>query len=269
VCCDSACQGTCVSCNLPGRVGTCSPYQAGSDPEKECSKGTPPCQSSCDGLGNCAFPTITCGQCGQCNGYGTCIENYYYPSCIGVGGVGGNGGSGGGGGAGGNGGSGGSAGSSGAGGFGGSNGSAGFGGSSGVVILGGAGGLAGSASIGGRGGSGGIGLVDGGSDGAAGAGDTAGRGGLDGSSGPVTAGTGGSTHDGGLVPVDGSGSVRDGGSSASPDAKLGGGVDAPLVVRLQRGGCSCDLGNPSSPSGAMILLGGFAWIARRAGKRRR
>jgi hypothetical protein len=277
VCCDSVCQGTCVSCNLPGRVGTCSPYQAGSDPEKECSKGTPPCQSSCDGLGSCAFPTNTCGQCGQCNGYGTCIENYYYPYCIGVGGAGGSGSGGNGGssgdsgsgGAGGSGAVGGSGGAGGAGGFGGTGASAGFGGSSGVVILGGSGGLAGSASMGGRGGSGagGSGAV-GGSGGAAGADGTAGHSGLDGSSGPLTASTGGSPHDGGLVPVDGSGPVRDGGG-ASSDAKLGGGVDAPIVVTLRRGGCSCDLGNPSSPSGSMmILLGGFAWIARRVGKRR-
>jgi hypothetical protein len=73
-CCDSACTGTCLSCKLAGYVGTCSPFPVGTDPENDCGKGTPPCQSTCDGIGACAFPDgAACGNCGTCNGVGSCM----------------------------------------------------------------------------------------------------------------------------------------------------------------------------------------------------
>jgi MYXO-CTERM domain-containing protein len=78
VCCTTACTGTCVSCKLAGRAGTCSPVPIGTDPENECGKGTPPCQSSCDGIGACLFPTgSACGSCGTCNSLGSCVEPLY------------------------------------------------------------------------------------------------------------------------------------------------------------------------------------------------
>jgi hypothetical protein len=78
VCCDGACTGACKSCNLPGKVGTCSPQAVGTDPEKECGLGTAPCQSTCNGAGACSYPTnITCGTCGTCNGSGSCYESPY------------------------------------------------------------------------------------------------------------------------------------------------------------------------------------------------
>jgi hypothetical protein len=49
VCCNTTCTGTCVACNLPGKVGICSNIDAGqSDPN-----GTPPCNDMCDGAGQC------------------------------------------------------------------------------------------------------------------------------------------------------------------------------------------------------------------------
>ena len=79
VCCDSACTGTCMSCKQVGQVGKCSPYAAGTDPQNECGQGTGLCKSSCDGVGNCAYPsyTVSCGNCYTCDGYGSCT-NYDY-----------------------------------------------------------------------------------------------------------------------------------------------------------------------------------------------
>ncbi len=80
VCCDSACTGTCSSCNLAGQVGKCSPYPAGTDPQGECGVGTGVCKSTCDGVGNCAYPqtAVTCGTCYTCDGFGTCSNYDYY-----------------------------------------------------------------------------------------------------------------------------------------------------------------------------------------------
>jgi hypothetical protein len=74
VCCESDCKGTCSSCKQPGQEGRCTPYQAGTDPQGECSLETGPCKASCDGVGACAFaePGTTCGGCLVCNGNGQC-----------------------------------------------------------------------------------------------------------------------------------------------------------------------------------------------------
>jgi hypothetical protein len=71
VCCDTAGSGTCASCNPKDKVGTCTPYLAGTDPQDECSQGTPPCQSTCAGVGACFHPSgVACGSCGYRNGAG-------------------------------------------------------------------------------------------------------------------------------------------------------------------------------------------------------
>lgn len=51
VCCESACAGVCVSCDLSGRSGSCRAYGAGTDPESECAMGR-----ACDGRSACVGP---------------------------------------------------------------------------------------------------------------------------------------------------------------------------------------------------------------------
>ena len=59
VCCNTACQGACVSCALPGRIGTCLPVPAGTaDPHGICvDQGVASCGKDgiCDGVGGCSF----------------------------------------------------------------------------------------------------------------------------------------------------------------------------------------------------------------------
>jgi hypothetical protein len=77
VCCDGACTGTCEACNQAGRVGHCSPFAAGTDPQSKCGQGSGVCKSTCDGNGSCSFPgyTVSCGDCMTCDGGGIC-QNY-------------------------------------------------------------------------------------------------------------------------------------------------------------------------------------------------
>jgi hypothetical protein len=88
VCCNVACQGACVACNLPGRLGTCWPVDSGKpDPRGVCTdKGAPSCghNGTCDGVGGCAnyvqdvqclAPSCTGNRlntAGTCDGLGTC-----------------------------------------------------------------------------------------------------------------------------------------------------------------------------------------------------
>jgi hypothetical protein len=50
VCCNDACDASCVACNVPMNVGTCTPVPAGTDPAMECAMG------ECDGAGGCTGP---------------------------------------------------------------------------------------------------------------------------------------------------------------------------------------------------------------------
>jgi hypothetical protein len=88
VCCNVACQGGCVSCGLPGRLGTCWPIDAKlPDPRGVCKdQGAPSCGTTgaCDGFGSCekyaaetqCLPPSCTGTRrntpGTCDGNGTC-----------------------------------------------------------------------------------------------------------------------------------------------------------------------------------------------------
>ncbi len=56
VCCESACGGTCASCDPPGQQGRCLPVPDGQDPDDECA----------------AQPSTSCGLDGTCDGKGAC-----------------------------------------------------------------------------------------------------------------------------------------------------------------------------------------------------
>jgi hypothetical protein len=89
VCCASSCTGTCMSCALTGKLGTCSPVAAGHAPSltTQCPAATPAtCGNDgfCNGAGACEVygPSTTCAPatCGgstftparSCDGAGTC-----------------------------------------------------------------------------------------------------------------------------------------------------------------------------------------------------
>jgi hypothetical protein len=75
VCCDTACTGTCLACNLTGMVGVCSNVPLNTDDPN----GQPGCTgtSTCDGNGACK------GENGaSCNADADCLSN----KCVSVGG---------------------------------------------------------------------------------------------------------------------------------------------------------------------------------------
>jgi N-acetylneuraminic acid mutarotase len=248
VCCNSACQGPCKTCNRVGSSGLCTFYAAGTDPDGDCGEGTGVCKSTCDGVGACTFPStgVSCGTCLTCDGSGTCGGDD--PACGAGGSVPGKGGAGGS-----------------------VSGKAGAGGS--VTSTGGAGGRTSSTS-GGAGGSGGA--SGGGAGGASMATGGSGPAPFTGTGGvPSDAGGGNATDAGAITVQGGAGGVVSGaggapgldGAAVTVDARGAG--DAGLVAQLRRGGCSCELGQvtPSeSTLGLWVLsigVGAVAWRRRR------
>jgi hypothetical protein len=86
VCCDGACAGSCLACNVAGKVGTCSPVTAGTRDTACAQEAVRTCglDGTCDGAGACRkYPAGTVclpGSCsgnnlsgaGSCDGRGTC-----------------------------------------------------------------------------------------------------------------------------------------------------------------------------------------------------
>jgi hypothetical protein len=68
VCCDSACSGSCVSCNVPGKVGHCSPLATGTQCAAPACMGDARLSArSCDGAGACRPATSTSCSPYSCN----------------------------------------------------------------------------------------------------------------------------------------------------------------------------------------------------------
>ena len=74
VCCKTACNKMCESCNIKGTEGTCTFHPADKDPDGECGGKNPYCDGKCDGKGSCTFPAKGkhCGTCKTCDGAGRC-----------------------------------------------------------------------------------------------------------------------------------------------------------------------------------------------------
>ena len=62
-CCNTACTGSCVACDVTGFQGTCTNLAAGATPHSNHSTcgGSGSCAGSCGSGGTCAFPTVSCG----------------------------------------------------------------------------------------------------------------------------------------------------------------------------------------------------------------
>ncbi len=59
VCCNSACSGSCVACNLPGKVGQCTPLPSGTQcAPATCNGDSKVSAQLCDGAGTCQ-PGVT------------------------------------------------------------------------------------------------------------------------------------------------------------------------------------------------------------------
>lgn len=72
VCCDSACEGQCAACNLPGSVGVCSAVLGPPQGGRPSCGDVGPCGGSCDGatMTACAFP----GADTECGGPSSCAD---------------------------------------------------------------------------------------------------------------------------------------------------------------------------------------------------
>ena len=75
-CCDKKCDGTCESCKLSGKLGTCAAITKDKDPDGECLGKDSICGGACDGKRQCIFPGLGtgCGTCKACDGTGRCAS---------------------------------------------------------------------------------------------------------------------------------------------------------------------------------------------------
>jgi hypothetical protein len=225
VCCENACDGTCVSCNQSGRAGKCSAYSQGSDPETECTFGLGACRATCNGAGACDYPRAgtPCGTgCRSCDGNGMCADAPDASSCA----------------------------TGGAGGAGGTGGRSGLGGGSGSggTTTGGAGGRGGASGLGGNGVGGTTGAGGAGGSGTAGPGTRPDGGGKD-SLPPDAAST-----DGAAASLPRDAASTDGAAASLPP-------DAGSTAHLGHKGCDCNLGqNARGASGLPWVLLGAAFL---------
>jgi len=73
ICCSSQCEGACMACDVPGKLGTCSPVPAGATPSRssDCTRtavATCGLDGTCDGLGACRnHPDGTVCVAGACS----------------------------------------------------------------------------------------------------------------------------------------------------------------------------------------------------------
>jgi hypothetical protein len=74
VCCDVACKGPCLACNLQASPGHCNPA-VGADPHHDCP-GDGVCLGTCKLDQSCAFPAdeTKCDVCKACDGNGHCTQ---------------------------------------------------------------------------------------------------------------------------------------------------------------------------------------------------
>jgi alpha-tubulin suppressor-like RCC1 family protein len=69
-CCNTACTGSCVACDLTGLQGTCTNLATASAPHSNhaaCTGAGTTCAGSCNGSGACSYPTVSCGSA-SCTG---------------------------------------------------------------------------------------------------------------------------------------------------------------------------------------------------------
>ena len=99
VCCETACVGKCIACNLAGSLGKCSNVADGDDVRDDCQVAGQPdaCKGVCDGNAACRFPgtNVECGgtcvpgtttvedriKMSFCDGAGTCVASSTEGSC--------------------------------------------------------------------------------------------------------------------------------------------------------------------------------------------
>ena len=68
-CCDQVCTGTCMACDVPGRLGACTPVASGNPHGNRASCGIGTCAGTCSNRsdGQCSYPTAPCGSA-SCSG---------------------------------------------------------------------------------------------------------------------------------------------------------------------------------------------------------
>jgi alpha-tubulin suppressor-like RCC1 family protein len=70
-CCDTACTGACVACDITGYQGTCTNVALGGGPHSNhptCVGAGTTCAGTCGGAGTCSYPSVACGAAPTCSG---------------------------------------------------------------------------------------------------------------------------------------------------------------------------------------------------------